>query len=785
MNLLTKIRLSIQFIGLKAVLRTLFYSIHRLWEDIRSQKPRKAAGRLTFPEKRMVFNEIPGGFRAEFNHDIGLEILFPSPTSVCLTWTPGKLPYSSFPEKNKSGSSKTQSKVLTTRINVITEELAGQIRLTSEGVGLVLHLDGAIDFLDAQGGLLNHVHPPALSGSSWHYTARLAPGEKVYGLGQRSVHGQLNGGKYQLWNTDPSGSYGTGRDPLYMNIPIYIGFLDSGSYLVFFENTHKGDVDLRNSDRLEVSFWGGALRAHYFAGSPDELLEAYTDLTGRPELPPRWSLGFHQCRWGYASESDLRHVLEGFKSHALPLQALHQDIDYMRGYRVFTVDPQRYPDLEGLISEMAMRNIALVTIIDPGVKIDPEYAVYQSGKEQDVFVKTGDGNRDQKALVWPGWCVFPDFTTQKARTWWSEQYKTLLSLGVAGIWHDMNEPAAFAAWGDMTLPPDSTHGFDGIEGSHLEAHNIYGTLMNQSGHEALRKHQPDKRPWLLSRSGWAGSQQYAWHWTADVENTWDALRMSISMMIHLGLSGFAYTGTDIGGFSGNPDAELFTRWFQAAAFHPFFRNHAARGTQPREPWVYGEPYTSVIRDFIHLRLKFLPYWYTLAEETARTGCPLIRPLFWLSPQEETLHRQHDAFLVGSDVLVAPITTPGAKNRPITLPPGEWLSFWSGDLHQGGQRITTPAQLETIPIFIRAGAVIPLEVAPNTLELIFYPDEHSAAVGRIYYDAGDGYSDSGLAEISLDDTGLIVKTKGAFPFPWEKVSARNISDNTVFPVTFTA
>ncbi len=775
-DFLTKLRLSVQFIGLRAVLRTIIYAIYRDIQDIGYNKSLK---RIKSPGILVSVQETSNGAMLEFEAGIYAEVSVVAENGVCVTWLPGRLPYSGFLENLVKLGGNGRDNSMAMRIIDDSDKRSVVFEMTQ--ITLIVRSNGGIEIQNANGEMVASAQPPTLHGKSWQYSSHLKPQERIFGLGMRAAELDLTKRRYALWNTDPSGSYGPGHDPLYLNIPVYIGVNSSGSYLVFFENTHRSEVDLREKDRLYARFESGSLRLYFFTGSLPDLCSSYTGLTGRPDLPPRWALGFHHCRWGYRTEEELREVLAGFEQNALPVQALHQDIDYMDGFRVFTVNKEAYPSLPGLIREMAMRDVKLVAIIDPGVKVDPAYEVYKSGFTSGAFVKQKNGREITRSLVWPGWCAFPDFTSGKVRDWWGSYYARLLDQGVAGIWHDMNEPACFAAWGDLTLPLSSRHDFDGNPGDHSEAHNIYGSLMNRAGYDALKKLEPDRRPWLLSRSGWSGSQKYAWHWTADIESSWEALRLSIPMLINLGLSGFAYSGTDIGGFSGNPDGELFTRWFQMASFTPFFRNHAARGTHPREPWVYGEPYTTIIRSFIELRLKLLPYWYTLSSETADTGYPLIRPLFWTGAKDPELFDVEDAFQLGNDLLIAPVCIPGCTRRTVVLPDGGWYDFWDNAFFHGPAQISAATPLERIPIYVRAGAILPLEEDGN-LVLHIYPDHTGTASGRIYYDRGDGYGSSGEANAYFGNDRVVrISTSGEFLFPWKTIRPVLAGDSAIVQV----
>jgi alpha-glucosidase len=436
-----------------------------------------------------------------------------------------------------------------------------------------------------------------------------------------------------------------------------------------------------------------------------------------PSLPPRWSLGFHQSRWGYKSESEIRELANNFKHYELPISAIHLDIEHMHGYRVFQVDRKRFPD-------------------DPGVKIDRNYAIYNSGIREDIFCKLPSGQR-LRSVVWPGWVHFPDFTDSKTRHWWMSLYPRLLQQGIAGIWHDMNEPEAFAAWGENTMPLSTRHALEGQFGDHRQAHNLYGLLMNRTGLRALQKYQPEKRPFLLSRSGWAGLQRYAWNWTGDVESSWEALRQTISLMLGLGLSGIPFTGSDIGGFSGEPTAELFRRWLQMAVFTPFFRTHSAHFTPLREPWTFDKATLDISRSILQLRYRLMPYLYTLAWESSQSGLPLMRPMFWLNPEEPSYWDIQDQFLLGSDLLIAPVTEPGVEQRTVTIPAGLWYSFWDDQSYEGPAEVCIPVSPEIIPVFVRAGAIVPMQEGDVlTLHLYHPPPGDYASV--LYSDGGDGY-----------------------------------------------
>jgi alpha-glucosidase len=452
------------------------------------------------------------------------------------------------------------------------------------------------------------------------------------------------------------------------------------------------------------------------------------------------------------------------------LDAFHLDIDYMDGYRVFTNDPNTYPDLERLSSDLAKDGIKTVVILDPGVKIDPDYGVYKTGIQSDAFLKLPDGER-MRALVWPGWTHFPDFTSPVVRRWWGDYYQRFIEDGIAGFWHDMNEPAAFSSSGEGTLPRVTLHDMEGRGGNHEEAHNVYGLQMCAAGHWAYRNYARDRRPWFLTRSGWAGIQRYAWKWTGDVESSWSALKMTIATVLGLGMSGVSYAGSDIGGFSGNPDAELYTRWFQMSAFMAFFRNHAAVSTQRREPWVFGEPYTSILREMLHLRKKFMPYLYTLAYEANQSGLPFVRPVFWHKPEAKHLWEVDDAYLLGDALLVAPVVEQGALSREVFLPEGGWYNYWDGQYYPGEENIQVEAPLERIPLFVQAGAVLPLlEDDCLTFHLYLSQDSTHERLNTLYQDGGDGFGAYRMDTITMNrEQGRVLlkwQREGDYPLPEE-------------------
>jgi alpha-glucosidase len=748
----------VRSVGWLAPLQTILYALQRDILDRRFLESNATQAWLP-PGRLMHSVEEPSGGSFHFENS-ELEVRFLAEDFVRLTWSPGALPL-------PYALTEQEWKTVDTTFTQADEGTS----IRSLHLAIFISKVGAIRFEDGQNHVLRHDYPPKRSGTGWVHQTDFEAEKYIYGLGERGSALNQRGGRYRFWNTEVGGAYGPQQDPLYLSIPVYISVHPGNSLLVFYENSYDGSFSAQHP--AQVEFRGGALRYYVATGSLDRLLERYTQLTGRPPLPPRWALGYHQCRWGYKREEDIREVVEGFQERDLPLSVIHLDIDYMDGYRVFTVDSTRFPDLQRLTGDLGEGDVRVVTILDPGVKIDPSYHVYEDGKARRVFCERPDGSM-QRALVWPGWCAFPDFTSPEARAWWGSYYRQLVEAGVSGFWHDMNEPSAFSTWGDLTLPLSTRHAMEGAQGDHRQAHNLYGHLMNRAGFEALKRLRPDERPWFLSRSGWAGTQRYAWNWTGDTESTWEALRMTVHTVINLGLSGMAYTGPDVGGFSTHPNAELYTRWFQLTTFLPFFRTHSATGIPRREPWVYGEATLIILRNFLKLRYRLLPYLYTLAWECSQTGHPLVRPLFWPSAMEPALMTVDDAFLLGDNLLVAPILDEGARGRAVRLPQGHWYNFWNDRLVEGSTVMDIDASLESIPLFARAGCIIPMEDG-DQLTLHLYPPLQGAWTSRLYSDAGDGYGPGRLDAFSVSRDGarldLHWNQDGDFPFPYTSVEVR--------------
>ncbi len=578
------------------------------------------------------------------------------------------------------------------------------------------------------------------------YSRRVQPNEHFYGLGDKSCHPELRGKRFTMWGSDTYG-YGVDTDPLYKNIPFFIGLGHGRAYGVFFDNSFRSFFDFGNERPKVASFWahGGEMDFYLFGGpTVREVVRGFSALTGTAGLPPLWALGYHQCKWSYKTEAEARRIARTFRELDIPCDAIYLDIDYMDGFRCFTWDRDAFPDPGGLTRELAANGFKTVAMIDPGIKIDPGYAVYDEGVERGVFCKRMDGTLF-RGNVWPGACHFPDFTDPRVREWWGGLYRGLLEDdGVAGVWNDMNEPAVFND--DRTFPRDVRHDYDGHPCSHRRAHNVYGMQMVRATEEGLRRHLGGRRPFVITRSAYAGAWRHSSTWTGDNVSSWEHLRIANIQCQRLALSGYSFVGSDIGGFLEKPEGELFTRWVQMGIFHPLCRTHSSGDQGDQEPWSFGEPYTSAVRDAIKLRYRLLPYLYTAFRQHVEAGAPVLRPLVYLDCGDpEMLHRDEE-FGVGDHLLTCPVSKPGLDGRWVYLPGGDWYDFWTGCRVAGGDEVWAEAPLERTPLFVRAGAVLPLGPAlPHSgardwseIELhIYAPPGGGEVESSLYEDAGEG------------------------------------------------
>lgn len=559
---------------------------------------------------------------------------------------------------------------------------------------------------------------------------KIETSQHFYGLGDKTGFLDKRHYEYEMWNTDNPDPQVDSFKALYKSIPFFISLTDSHVYGLFLDNTFKSYFNM--GQESEEYYWfgadGGNLDYYYIAGdSMGSVLKEYTYLTGTCPLPQKWTLGYHQSRWGYVTQEDMEEIAASMRKYDIPCDAIHFDIDYMQGYRVFTWNEARYHgDPAAFLHKLAADGFKAVTINDPGVKKEEGYEVYDEGIREGYFARTPEGETYINA-VWPGDAAFPDFGNPAVRKWWGEKQKFLLDRGVRGIWNDMNEPASFHG----PLPEDVVFMDEDREAAHEEMHNVYGHLMAKAAYEGLEK-LDGRRPFVITRACYAGSQKYTTAWTGDNTSMWAHLQMAIPQLCNLGLSGMPFVGTDVGGFGADTTPELIARWVQVGCFSPLFRNHSAAGTRRQEPWQFGEQVMDIYRKYVKLRYQWIPYFYDLFYEEERTGAPIMRPLVFHYEKDEAAKVCNDEFMLGSRILAAPVVNQGAERRMVYLPEGQWYDYWTHEKLTGPVWFVREAPLDCCPIYVRAGSVIPVmepqsyvgEKPSDVLMLEVYPGEGS-------------------------------------------------------------
>ncbi len=654
----------------------------------------------------------------------------------------------------------------------------GVVRLRTAALTVSLGLDPfRLDVHRADGSPVIETATDA-DGAPWAYATlndaflvrrRCRPDDAFYGLGERTGGLDLRGRDFTLWNTDvldpASAVHGDQRgvdfDPYYVSIPLLHHLAHPGGAVAasFVDDAHRATYRLTGPDEYAFRFDGGQYTEYVFAGpAMADVLEAYTWLTGRAAPPPLWALGYHQSRWHDYTQDDVVALARRHREERVPCDAVWLDIEYMDGYRVFTWHPERFPDPQAMLAGLAADGVRVITIIDPGVKHEPGYWVFDQAVERDVLCRT-EGGDVYVGQVWPGRTAFPDFATEQARAWWGELNAAHVRSGLAGIWNDMNEPAT------GRIAPERMR-FDRGRASHERFHNQYALLMAMGTVAGLRDAMPERRTFVLSRAGFAGIQRYAANWMGDNQSRWDHLWLSIPMGAGLGLSGQPFVGADAGGFQGHSHAELFLRWMQYGALTPFFRNHSERGNVDQYAWSFGEAVLGHVRAAVERRYRLLPYLYAAFLRAAETGAPVQRPLVFDHQDDPAVRALDDEFLLGPDLLVAPVVGPGVTARQVYLPAGDWYEWDTDRCVAGRAWDLAPTPMDRIPLYARAGAVVPMwPAAPAST------DAHHPAVVELhlFVPARDGtwtsllQEDDGLTFAALDGarvrTTLTVERRG--------------------------
>jgi len=545
-------------------------------------------------------------------------------------------------------------------------------------------------------------------------------GERFYGFGERNGPLERRGRAMVFYNTDAYdpmyGGVAPTADPLYQSIPFFLAVREGAAYGVFTDNSRRVEVDLaaRDPSRYAITAAGGELDQYVFAGpTMADALRRYTRLTGRAPTPPRWALGYHQCRWGYRDAARLEEVAAGFRTRSIPLDAVWLDIQHMDGFRTFTWSPSAFPDPAAMTARLLAAHVHTVVIADPGLKVDDAWEVYRDALSGAHLLRSRGGEL-VTGTVWPGRSAFPDFTRPATRRWWGDRVAGLARLGVAGAWLDVNEPTVFPETGGGSVPDETPVDGDGTATTMAEAHNVYGMLESRATREGLLRAAPDRRPFVLTRAGYAGIQRYAAVWTGDAPSTWVSLRQQLPTLLNLGLSGVAFVGSDVGGYSGRATPELFARWAQLGAVSPFFRGHVTQGVPDQEPWAFGTEVEDIARAQINERMRRMPYLEALFAEAETTGAPVLRALTYEFPDDPAAARIDDEAMLGPWLLVAPVLTQGASSRRVHLPPGRWFEVDSGAAWEGPADIDVGVTLAALPTFVREGAIVPRGRCSSTL-----------------------------------------------------------------------
>ncbi|MDK0837299.1 MAG: glycoside hydrolase family 31 protein [Clostridium perfringens] len=565
-----------------------------------------------------------------------------------------------------------------------------------------------ISFRDLEGNIINEDFQPSFKDEKGNvYISKVNDCLAYYGLGEKGGDLNKKGCYTENFNTDDPE---TDDDSItyYKTIPFYVALKEEATYGIFFDNSFRSYFDMGKEmgDRIFFGAIGGQIQYYFIPGENiKEVVKNYTALTGRMEMPPLWSLGYQQCRFSYFSQEEVRELVKTFEEKDIPLDVVYLDIDYMDGFRVMTFKTPNFDDAAGLIGDLKEKGIRTITIIDPGVKVDEEYDVFKRGKEGNHFTKKLDGEMFIGA-VWPGDSAFPDFSNKDCREWWKSELKKFISEhGMDGIWNDMNEPCVFNN-DHKTMLETCLHNSDNGVIEHKEFHNRYGFEMSRCSKEAQEELHPNERGFSMTRATYAGGQRYSSVWTGDNMSLWSQMRMSISMNANLGISGFSFVGNDVSGFGLDSSEELFIRWMEMGPFIPIFRNHSNMYTRRQEPWAFGPRAEKIAKKSIELRYELLPYIYDLYYISHKEGLPIFRPMIMEYEKDMNLLNMREQFMLGENMIVAPVLYEGERSKTVYLPKGSWFNYFTMEKLQGGKWYKLPCELDEILVFVKEGAIIP-------------------------------------------------------------------------------
>lgn len=538
--------------------------------------------------------------------------------------------------------------------------------------------------------------------------AKTPPGERFYGFGEKTGPLNKRGRSMRFWNSD-NPAYGPSHDPLYQSIPFFVGLRAGVAYGLYVDNSAHMIMDMASQapgDRYTITTELAPPDLFIMDGPEiSRVVRTYTHLTGKPMLPPRWTLGYHQCRWSYYPDTKVKEICNELRTRKIPADGIWLDIDYMDGFRSFTFSPEGFSDPSKLVSDVEEMGFKVTAIIDPGLKHDPGWKIFDDGEAQGYFLAP-PGGETYVGEVWPGPSVFPDFSHPVVRDWWAGLVPYLTNHGIRGIWLDMNEPASFKAEYKWTVPNTLACNGDGHATTMAEIHNVYALLESKATYAGMQSAVPFRRPFLLTRAGFAGIQRYSAVWTGDAASNWPALAMQLPMMMNMGLSGVPMVGSDVGGWEGGATPELFARWVEVGSISPFFRAHVQTTAPNQEPWEFGSEVEEISRIHISERYRLLPYWYSLMHLSSLTGDPVIRPLVYEFQPQTAIWDIGDQAMIGPWLMIAPVVEQGASQKAVVLPEGRWLEYHSGAHFVGPVTLNTEVTLQAMPMYLREGAIVP-------------------------------------------------------------------------------
>lgn len=600
------------------------------------------------------------------------------------------------------------------KVSCILKENEQTIRLQTDSLVLIIGKKPlSFSFQTTDGQVINEDEPGL--GTSWvgeEVTAyrHMQEGERFIGLGEKTGNLDRTGNGYTNWNTDAYG-YSTNQDPIYSSIPFYMGLHHQLNYGVFLDNSYQTDFNFGASNNRFSAFGARHGEMNYYFiwhSKMADIIKSYTWLTGRMPMPPLWSLGYQQNRYSYYPDTEVLRIAQTLREKKIPADGITLDIHYMDRYQLFTWDKKRFPNPKAMTSKLKSMGFETTVIVDPGIKIEPGAEAFERGLKADVYIKYSDG-KNYTGAVWPGWCYFTDFTNPRGRDFWEKEVKFFSDYGVKGIWNDMNE---IATWGQK-MSSNIIFDWEGKKTTHLQAHNVYALLMAKSSYLGA-KAATNERPFNLTRAGYAGLQRYTAIWTGDNISADDHMLLGVRLVNSLGLSGVAYSGVDVGGFTGGPSQKLFARWMQVGAFTPYFRNHSAVNTKSAEPWTFGEEVTEISKNYVSLRYKLMPYLYSNFYEATQTGMPVARSLAIEHPFDKMIYstEYQNEFCFGPSLLVTPVESTRMIIKAY-LPKGQWYDFYNDKEMEGESENYIDLSLSKLPVFVKEGSIIPMQSLVQT------------------------------------------------------------------------